>query len=363
MIVRSPGLLSLIQDGGRSGSQRYGVSVSGAIDSEAFVVGNLLVGNEPNAAAIEVTFGGAEFEFLDDSVVAITGGDLQPALDGTPLLTWESFLAPAGSVLSLAAPKSGMRSYVAIDGGVDTRPAVGSRSTHVSSRLGGLDGGPLKAGDAVPLGIRETVATPGAQLSPELRPELGRELTVRVIRGPQDEQFTPAGFHTFFSSQFVVTESSDRQGLRLDGPEIESVDGRFDIISDAVVFGAVQVPGDGKPIVLMADSQTTGGYAKIGVVASVDLPLLAQAAPGTVIRFEEIDISTAQRHLRERTKKLQQVDLTQHLENTQVSLSINGSSAAIGISYRPLDSKLPGGALASIDLNGVRSTVRIEEIS
>lgn len=360
--VRHPGLLSLVQDAGRSGFQRYGVSVSGAVDQEALLIGNLLVGNEPGAAAIEVTFGGAEFEFLDDSVAAITGGDLQATLDGTPLSIWESFVAPAGSTLRLASPVTGLRSYVAVDGGIDTSPVLGSRSTHVSSGLGGLSGGPIKAGDTLPLGDSSN-PSPGAQFPLELRVEYNRELTVRVIPGPQHAQFTSAGTHTFFSSEYTVTESSDRQGLRLDGPGIEAVNGRYDIVSDAVVFGAVQVPGDGKPIVLLSDSQTTGGYAKIGVVASVDLPLLAQASPGSQIQFEEVSAPEAQALLKARRTAILATDMLSQLEHAQNLISINGESMEVGLAYRSRDLLQPGGSLAYIDVNGARSTVRIEEIT
>ncbi len=363
MIVRNPGLLSLIQDAGRTGFQRYGVSVSGAADQEALLIGNLLVGNEPDDAAIEVTFGGAEFEFSQDAYVAITGGDLQPSLDGTPLSMWESFFVPAGSMLHLVAPMSGMRSYIAIDGGIDTPLVLGSRSTHYSSGLGGISGSALKPGDIVPLGINTDNATPGAKFPSELRTEYGSDLTVRVIAGPQQEQFSPTGIQSFYASAYTVTESSDRQGLRLDGPQIESSQGKYDIVSDAVVPGSIQVPGDGKPIVLMTDSQTTGGYAKIGVVASVDLPLLAQAPPGTVIHFAEVSVPEAQSLMRERRRAITEADMLTPLRKTRQPLTVDGVDKDVSVTYRSDDSSQPGGTLASVEINGIRSTVRIEEIN
>lgn len=362
LIVRSPGALSLVQDSGRSGFQRYGVSVSGAIDPEALLAGNLLVGNDLNAAAIEVTFGGAEFMFDADAVVAVTGGDLQPALDGTPLPLWESFFVHAGSTLTLAAPVAGLRAYVAIDGGVDTPPVLGSRSTHVSSKLGGLTGEPLKAGDEVPLGAGNPDAKSGARLPTDLRTEPASEVTVRVIAGPQQDVFTTEGIKTFFSSVYTVTESSDRQGLRLDGPQIEALDGRYDIVSDAVVCGAIQVPGDRKPIILLADRQTTGGYAKIGVVATVDLPLLAQAAPGATVRFSSIDVAEAQRLLRERRESMLSAQLTAGLTSTDAAISTADGSDEVKLRYRRSDLTEPGGGLVTATVRGMMTTVRVEEI-
>ncbi len=360
--IRNPGALSLVQDSGRDGFQRYGVSVSGAVDPEALLIGNLLVDNGADEAAIEVTFGGAEFMFNHDVIVAVTGGDLQPSLDGTTISMWESFLAPAGSVLRLEAPVTGLRSYVAVDGGVSTTAVLGSRSTHVASGLGGLSGGPLAQGDELPLGDGTGDSYPGARFPDELRLQHRDELTVRVIAGPQETVFTSAGVESFYNSSYTVTESSDRQGLRLDGPVIEATDGRYDIVSDAVVFGAIQVPGDGKPIVLLADRQTTGGYAKIGVVATVDLPLLAQALPGSVIRFEEIGVSDAQRLLRERTESIISADLSRDLRSVYFPISIAGIREDVAISFRDSGLSEPQGTLATIELGGVNSTVRVQEI-
>lgn len=363
LIVRNPGLLSLIQDAGRSGFQRYGVSVGGAVDQDALLIGNLLVGNDLDAAVIEVMFGGAEFEFGEDAVVAITGADLQSNLDGTPVSMWESFFASAGSILRLVAPISGIRSYLAVAGGIDSSPVLGSRSTHVSSGLGGLSGGPLKTGDRIPIGEMTGKFEAGARLPDELRTNYGNDLMVRVIPGPQQEQFSEAGVKAFYSSSYTVTGDSDRQGLRLDGPQIESIDGRYDIVSDAVVFGAIQVPGDGKPIVLLADRQTTGGYAKIGVAATVDLPLLAQASPGTAIRFVKVDANEAQVLLRKRRKAILESNLAIQRVTTRESLSVNGTAFDVSLSYNSAELTHPGGALVLAEIDGISSTVRVEEIN
>ena len=365
--IVSPGALSLVQDSGRQGYQRYGVSVSGAIDPEALLIGNLLVGNVPNshatgAAAVEITFGGAEFLFEQDVIAAVTGADLAATLDGTPIPAWESFFAPAGSTLRFAAPVSGLRAYLACAGGIATEPVLGSRSTHAASHLGGLDGGPLKPGDTLPLGDPAPDAAPGRRLPDGLRREYGREVTVRVIPGPQDTAFTVDGIKTFYSAAYTVTDKSDRQGVRLDGPKIEAKDGRYDIVSDAVVFGAVQVPGDAMPIVLLSDRQTTGGYPKIGVVASVDLPLLAQAAPGTVIRFEEISAQAAQEALRDRMRDLLEADLLSGLVESEAPVFFGGASA-VTLAYRPPALAEQGGTLVSFTAGGTRMTVRAEDVT
>jgi antagonist of KipI len=358
--VANPGALTLVQDSGRLGFQRYGVSVSGAVDAEALFIGNLLAGNAADAAALEVTFGGAEFVFESDTIAAIAGADLNASLDGTPLPVWESFLTPAGSVLRFAAPVSGLRAYLACAGGIATPPVLGSRSTHTGSRLGGLDGGPLKANETLPLGEPSSNAAPGRRLPDDLRPGYSRELTVRVIPGPQDDAFTAEGIETFYSSPYTVTEKSDRQGVRLDGPKIEVKNGRYDIVSDAVVFGSVQVPGDGMPIVLLADRQTTGGYAKIGVVATVDLPRLAQAAPAMVIRFVQTSVQEAQQALRERRQALLGADLLSGVAERDFQLSIGGSHN-MKLSYRPAALATSGGTLVSVRSGAALLTVRAED--
>jgi antagonist of KipI len=325
--VITPGLRSLVQDTGRTGYQRYGVSVSGAMDGEALLLGNRLAGNDHGAAAVEVTIGGAEFEFLQSLVFAVTGADLGATLDGIPVPVWESLIAPPGAVLRFSGPVSGVRAYVCVAGGIATEPALGSRSTHAGSRLGGLDGGQLKPGDIMPVGpARQAVA--GLRVPAPLLREHSQGIALRTVPGGQAEAFSGRGIETFYGSEYAVTERSDRQGVRLDGPVIESASGRYDIVSDAVVRGAVQVPGDGKPIVLMADRQTTGGYAKIAVVASVDLPLVAQAAPGTKLRFTQIGLAEAQRLARLRRAALRDAKLEMTDRAIRVSLKVGGEDVA-----------------------------------
>ncbi|MBI4220719.1 MAG: biotin-dependent carboxyltransferase [Chloroflexi bacterium] len=295
--VVSPGPLATVQDQGRFGYSRYGISISGAADTHALTVGNMLVGNLANAAAVEITFGAAEFEFTDEAVFAITGGDLSPMVNRAPAPMHQTIAAIAGDSLAFQSPKSGFRAYLCIAGGIDVPPVLGSRSTYLAAAIGGLEGRPLRADDLLSTGYSERPVHAGRRATPSLLPRYGADITVRIIPGPQADRFSEAGLRTFYSNAYAVTDRSDRQGVRLDGPVIEAVAG-YDIVSDAVVTGSVQVPGDGKPIVLLADRQTTGGYPKIGVVATVDIPLLAQAAPGSIVRFRAISVEEAQEETR-----------------------------------------------------------------
>ena len=329
--VIAPGARSLIQDFGRPGFQRFGVSVSGAMDADALVLGNRLVGNPPDAAAIEVTLGGAEFEFLQDAVFALAGADFASTLDGLPIPGWQSFAGRAGARLNLGPAVSGARGYVCLAGGIATPPVLGSRSTHAASRLGGLDGLPLVAGDELPGGRPGPDAAAGLKIPDALVPRYAGELTVYVIPGPQQDAFSAAGQAALYDSHYTVTEKSDRQGIRLEGPAIESRDGRYDIVSDAVVAGSVQVPGDGQPIVLMADRQTTGGYAKIAVVRSVDLPALAQAMPGSKVRFVPTTVSDAQRAAKDRRAALRETPLELAPDAHDIPMSVAGAALRIRI--------------------------------
>ena len=328
--VIAPGPLATVQDLGRPGYQRYGVSGSGAMDPYALALGNLLVGNRPGAAAVEITLGGAEFEFLRDTPFAVTGADLGATLAGAAVTMWQTMRAAPGDRLAFAGPVAGMRAYLCVAGGIDTPPALGSRATHVGSRLGGLEGRALQAGDELPLG-EPPPAPPPRRVPRALVPACGNDVTLRVVRGPQEHAFTPEGIRTFYESTYTLTDRSDRMGARLDGPVIEAAGGRYDIVSDAVPTGSVQVPGDGKPIVLLADRQTTGGYAKIAVVAAVDLPLIAQAAPGAAIRFRPVGVEEAEDAAAERLALLDAVRFESAASGPAYSLVVNGAVYAVAL--------------------------------
>jgi len=305
--VIQPGAFTTIQDLGRYGYQKYGVSISGAMDRFALRVGNLLVGNEEGEAAVEATVIGPKLEALEDVRVAITGADLSPEIDGKPALMWRALHISEGSILSFGAPKTGCRAYLAVSRGIDFPVVMGSRSIHTRSNLGG-EGRALAKGDVIK--IRDTGVgnqTSGScRLAEDLVPLYGRQWKVRVVLGPQNDTFTRRGIETFLSSEYEITPQADRMGYRLKGPKIAHKAGP-DILTDATPPGSIQVPGDGMPIILLADGQTTGGYSKIATVISVDQDLLAQARPGDKVRFQRVTITEAHRLLEEMGKKILEI--------------------------------------------------------
>jgi len=308
--VVQPGLLTTVQDKGRHGYQQYGVPVSGAMDSYALMVANLLVGNGEGDACLEITVLGPRLRILGDTVVSITGADLSPVVNNNPLPMWEAVKVCSGDTISFGHPERGCRSYLAVAGGIDVPEVMGSRSTYVKSRLGGLEGRPLRSGDRLRAG--ETRGEISAKkLPPQYIPGYQAENELRVILGPQDDYFTEKGIQTFLHSEYMISIQADRMGCRLEGPPIEHKAGA-DIISDGVLQGAVQVPGDGLPIILLADRQTTGGYVKIAIVSTVDLPKLAQAEPGDRVRFLQVTEEEAYQLLREYDQTIDA--LKQHIQ-------------------------------------------------
>ena len=295
--VIQPGPLTTVQDLGRYGYQQYGVPISGAMDNYALRVANLLVGNDEGETCLEITLFGLQLRVLEDAIVAITGADLSPILNKSSLPMWEAVMVSREDTISFPWPKRGCRSYLAIAGGIDVPKVMGSRSTHVKSNIGGLEGRALCAGDHLKSGqARPTILE--RRLPQQYVPEYGNESELRVIMGPQDDYFTEVGIHTFLSSEYTVSIKADRMGYRLEGPCIEHRAGA-DIISDGIPLGAVQVPGDGLPIVLLSDRQTTGGYTKIATVITVDINKLAQAKPGDKVRFLKITEGEAHQSLKE----------------------------------------------------------------
>ena len=292
--IIEPGLLTTIQDRGRYGYQRFGVPVSGAMDTFALRAANLLVGNDQGAAALEMTVLGPRIRFLDDTWFALAGADLSPTLDGVPVVSWQTISAKKDSVLSFQGAQDGMRSYLAVAGGFDVPLVMGSRSTYTKTAMGGFEGRPLKAGDVLSsLDVASDAGFVDLKLPEHIQaPTYGHKHQVRVILGPQKEAFTSSGIDTFLNSEYTVTIQSDRMGYRLEGPVIEHVSGP-DIVSDGIPLGAIQVPGDGRPIVLLTDRGTTGGYTKIATVISTDIGILAQALPGDTITFQAIAIEDA----------------------------------------------------------------------
>ncbi|WHZ22771.1 MAG: Allophanate hydrolase 2 subunit 2 [Nitrospira sp.] len=281
-----PGLFTTVQDLGRCGYRRFGVSVSGAMDRWALVVGNRLLGNPDEAAGLEITIQGPELLFEQALAVVITGADLSPTGNGNPLPLWTVVMMPAGSRLQFGLRRQGARTYVAVAGGIDGPLILGSRSTHVRSGLGGLAGRALKKWDRLVVGPVRTVGWEyvGRALPESHRPRYSSSPTLRVVPGPQADRFTEDALHMLCRSPYLLTPESDRMGYRLNGSELQHRTSP-DIISDAVTCGAIQVPADRQPILLMADCQTTGGYAKLATMIEVDRSPAAQVAPGDRLWF------------------------------------------------------------------------------
>lgn len=294
-VVRS-GLCTTVQDLGRPGFQKYGVPVAGPMDEWALRVANELVGNPPGAACLEVTGVGPELRIRGDGVLAVGGAEFALTLDGEPVPLFAAFCAGEGQVLSFGECRSGLHTYVAARGGIDVPLVMRSRSTCLSGRYGGLEGRPLREGDVLCI-LPEDPSGPaggveGRFLPRRLWPRRAPVVEVRVVLGPQDDRFRAEGIATFLESEYRVTNHADRMAYRLDGPPIAHRRGA-DIISDATAPGAIQVPGDGRPIVLMGDRQTTGGYTKIASVIRPDIPALAQARPGDGVRFRRVSLAEA----------------------------------------------------------------------
>lgn len=291
ILIVEPGPLATVQDRGRFGYRSWGVPLSGAMDTQALRVGNLLVGNDRGAAGIEITLGGFCAEFRCDAHIALTGALTGALLSGKHIDSWRTHSAKSGDTLLLdnsMFPLTGLRAYLLIRGGVDVPLVMHSRSTYIRGGFGGLGGRSLRAGDELPLG---NPAGPPKDFPapPEIIPRYSPEPVLRAVSGPQDERISPKGKSVFYSEWYDVTARADRMGIALSGPLLDLPDGA-DIISDGTCPGAVQVHGNGQPTILGADSQTTGGYVKAGVVISSDLPLVAQLATGDRVRFEEIDL-------------------------------------------------------------------------
>jgi len=294
--VIDPGIMTTVQDTGRWGYQQYGISPSGCMDTSSAALANLIAGNDPDCALLECMMSGPEINFNDKTSFVITGADFAPLFNGIRIPAYTLIHAKAGDVLRFKGLRNGMFAYIAFSGGIDTVPQLGSRSTHLHSRLGGFDGRQLKRGDVVPVGEPENPSINSKDIKLNIRPYWSSDITLRVIPDRQEGAFTKDGLRTFYAATFLLTSSCDRMGYRLDGPYIEHT-GSADIITDGIVFGSVQVPVSGDPIIMMADHQTTGGYTRIANVISCDLPKLAQSAPGTRVKFTSVRVDAAQREL------------------------------------------------------------------
>jgi antagonist of KipI len=287
--VINPGIQTTVQDLGRSGLMKFGLPPSGAMDQRSFVIGNLLVQNPENAPALETTLQGLKLQALSSVTISITGADLHPWLNDRPAALWTTFTMKEGDVLHFKKRKQGFRSYVAVQGQFDVPEVLGSRSTFIRGRIGSL----LHEGEILNVFPSASRAPDNILTLPqEYRPDFNRTDPIRLLMGPQEDYFTPRGIATLLNATYRISPQSDRQACRTEGPEIEIAKGPG-IITDPIPPGAVQVPGDGKPIILLRDAQTTGGYAKIATVAQVDMDRLGQMMPGDEVRFQRISRKTS----------------------------------------------------------------------
>ena len=294
--VLKGGMLTTVQDLGRTGYQSQGFSVAGVMDVRSFKIANLLLDNPENEPVLEFTLIGPTLEFTSSTIISITGGDFSPTVNGEPVPMYTALYINKGDVLKFGSARTGSRGYIAFSSYLDVPVVMGSRCTNLKSKIGGFKGRKLESGDYIHFRIKRRYLPYFLSRKLELEDvhEFEKNETVlRVVMGPQDNLFSKQGIATFLNSEYTVTSDFDRMGCRLEGPYIAPKKSS-DIISDGIDLGSVQVPSHGKPIILLADRQTTGGYAKIATVASVDIPKLVQRKTDHKIHFQPISVQEAQ---------------------------------------------------------------------
>jgi antagonist of KipI len=316
--VQRAGILSTLQDLGRYGYQRFGVPVGGVMDEYSHRLANLLVGNPEHEATLEITLAGPRLEFIHDTLIGICGGDFAPTIDGESVPAARPVLLSKGSVVDFGTCRLGCRAYLAVAGGFEVPLVMGSKSTYLRGGFGGFEGRALRRGDLVPTGEGGRDAYPGLRR----RLDAGARFAyprwsvnansaflahghhrIHFVPGRHWELLSEDSQQQFGGVQYRIAPDSDRMGYRLEGPLL-SLKQPVEILSEAVTFGSIQVPPDGRPIVLMANRQTTGGYPRIGEVSAVDLPLLAQLPPGDTVHFEPVTLEDSQRLYLQRDRDL-----------------------------------------------------------
>lgn len=312
--VISPGVFTTVQDGGRHGYAHLGIPASGPMDPIAFRLANAVVGNGQACAALELTALGGRYRIAGGECTLCLGGAIDAQADGRPLEPWVSHRLPAGCELTLGRVRRGLRAYLAVAGGVDVTPVLGSRSTLTRAALGGWQGRALVKGDRLPLGADTGVGR--RHCAHELLAPLYGAGALAAVAGPQLDAFTATASAAFFGGRYRISAQADRMGYRLAGPALAHARGA-DMVSDAVVPGSIQIPGNGQPIVALHDRQTTGGYPKIATLIGADLPRLGQMRPGEGLAFRAV---TAQEGVA-RWRRLQQgiADCLQHIQSTEVN--------------------------------------------
>lgn len=303
--VLHPGLLTTIQDIGRYGSQKFGIIVSGAMDSYSLRLANLLVGNDQGEGALEITWFGTSLKFKQDQLIAITGGDLTASLNGDKAPLWRPILARKGSILTFKSGSKGARAYIAFAGGIAVPERMGSKSTYLHAGIGGFRGRALQKEDAFECGKMNEISQSlffklknmpkhfNWSINYSKLIYLQQRQTIRVLKGTEFERFDAKSKQLFFKESYRLTTQSDRMGSQLEGATLSLAED-FELLSEGVTYGTIQVPTNGQPTILMADRQTTGGYPKIGQVISADLPSLAQLQPNAIIHFKEASLDEAE---------------------------------------------------------------------
>ncbi len=294
MRVLKPGFLTTVQDLGRFGYSHLGISVSGAADPVSLRIGNRLLENDPSAPALEMTLVGGEFLFEETALIAVTGSDFRPTLDGASVPMWTSVPVRSGQVLRLGAAVDGARCYLCVHGGFKVEKVLGSASTHLVTGLGGFQGRPLQKGDALTYDLWEGARAPGLRFPADIAAELMRRRYLRVAEAPQTRRFPEETLLLFSTSPYQVSEEANRMGLRLKGAPLPRL-GAEDMITEGVPLGAIQVSPDGLPIILFVEHQTTGGYPKIANVISADLHRVGQLRPRDTVRFVFVSVNDAHR--------------------------------------------------------------------
>jgi len=309
-VVTRAGFLTSVQDLGRTGLRQFGVPTSGALDSFALRVANLLVGNDEGAAGLEITLGGLQLRFQDERIVAWCGGEFEVQIGSRALPAGHVAHLQSGDELKFGRAQFGCRCWVAISGGIDVPVVLASRSTDLRANFGGFEGRPVRDGDQLSLGeSRRPEPEATARISSWTAPHdwaspASSHPNLRFIRGVDWNRFNDVTIQRFTNQQFIVSPDSDRMGVRFDGPELNRED-ETDLVSEAVAPGTIQVPPSGKPILLLGDCQTIGGYPKIAYVITVDLGVAAQLRAGDHVRFSKVSLQDAHRVLLERERDLE----------------------------------------------------------
>ena len=294
--IVEPGLLTTIQDNGRNGFQSYGFSVSGAMDALAMKLANVLVNNDENEAVLEMSFLGPTITFEKNVIIAITGANMSPKINQSSIPLGKPVFVNSGDTLQLRTAKKGVHSYLAVKGGFDIAKTLGSASTSMNAKIGGISGNKLEALDSIPINKESHYRSFNWMLSHEWLNYMNSTPIIHFITGRQYNWFTESAKQTFISKSYQVTPKSNRMGYRLDGPGL-ALNKQMELLSEGTTFGTIQVPPNGKPIVLMADRQPTGGYPKFGQVIQTDLPKLSQLRPNQPFYFKQVSLDESVRWL------------------------------------------------------------------